>query len=63
MSAVAASLLKTEAWIAEAIHRLHAAHPELLIDGVYVIPAEEAADLPEVRVTISLREARFPKRS
>ena len=63
MSAVADSLLKTEAEIARAIHALHAAHPELLIDGVYVIPAEEAADLPEVRVTISLREARFPKRS
>jgi|GEM_PF-5615340 len=54
---VTASLYEAEEKIAEAIHALHAAHPELLVGGVYVIPAEEAADLPEVRVTISLREA------
>ena len=52
-----------EGEIARAVGAFHAAHPGLLIDAIYTIPAEAQAALPDVRATISLRDNRFPKRS
>lgn len=63
MNDIADDLIASEEEIAGALMRLHSSHPRLLVDGVYVIPAEDITVAPCVRITVSLREDRFPQRS